>query len=64
MIGCLPPCGDVQEQRRLFREVMAAQPLPLDLTVIAAALGSVPTAEITIAGVGPRHVVLYFHGGV
>jgi acetyl esterase/lipase len=32
--------------------------------VTATALGSVPTAEITIAGVEPRHVVLYFHGGV
>jgi monoterpene epsilon-lactone hydrolase len=56
--------GDVQEQRRLFQEMMAAQPLPPDVIVTAAALGSVPTAEITIAGVEPRHVVLYFHGGV
>ncbi|HXJ63619.1 MAG TPA: alpha/beta hydrolase [Actinomycetota bacterium] len=30
----------------------------------AAALGGVPTAEITVDGVEPRHVVLYFHGGV
>jgi epsilon-lactone hydrolase len=27
-------------------------------------LGGVPTAEITVDGVEPRHVVLYFHGGV
>jgi epsilon-lactone hydrolase len=32
--------------------------------VTAAALGAVPTAEITVDGVEPRHVVLYFHGGV
>jgi acetyl esterase/lipase len=32
--------------------------------VTAAALGGVPTAEITVDGVVPRHVVLYFHGGV
>jgi epsilon-lactone hydrolase len=32
--------------------------------VTAAALGGVPTAEITVDGVEPRHVVLYFHGGV
>src|SRR6185369_4787297 len=39
-------------------------PLPADVTVTAAALGGVPTAEITVDGIEPRHVVLYFHGGV
>src|SRR5437588_7321146 len=56
--------GDVREQRRLFHDMMTAQPLPDDLTVTIAALGSVPTAEITVAGVEARNVVLYFHGGV
>jgi epsilon-lactone hydrolase len=55
---------DVSEQRRLLRELASAQPLPADVTVTAAALGGVPTAEITIDGIEPRHVVLYFHGGV
>jgi len=32
--------------------------------VTASALGGVPTAEITVDGIEPRHVVLYFHGGV
>jgi len=32
--------------------------------VTAGVLGDVPTAEITVDGVEPRHVVLYFHGGV
>ena len=27
-------------------------------------MGGVPTAEITVDGIEPRHVVLYFHGGV
>ena len=59
------PAGlDIGEQRRLLREVTAAQPLPADVTVTAAALGSVPTAEITIGGTESRQVVLYFHGGV
>ncbi|GAA1650550.1 alpha/beta hydrolase [Kribbella alba] len=59
------PVGiDVIEQRRLLRELISAQPLPADVTVTAAALGGVPTAEITIDGIEPRHVVLYFHGGV
>jgi epsilon-lactone hydrolase len=56
--------SDVNEQRRLLRELLSAQPLPADVTVTAAALGGVPTAEITVDGVEPRHVVLYFHGGV
>ena len=47
-----------------LRELLSAQPLPADVTVTAAALGGVPTAEITVDGIEPRHVVLYFHGGV
>ena len=59
------PAGmDVSEQRRRLRELTSAQPLPAGVTVTAAALGGVPTAEITIDGIEPRHVVLYFHGGV
>jgi acetyl esterase/lipase len=59
------PAGiGVSEQRRLLRELASAQPLPADVSVTAAALGGVPTAEITIDRVEPRHVVLYFHGGV
>jgi acetyl esterase/lipase len=59
------PVGiDINEQRRLLRELTSAQPLAADVTVTAAALGGVPTAEITIDGIEPRHVVLYFHGGV
>jgi epsilon-lactone hydrolase len=54
----------VSEQRQQLRELASAQPLPADLTVTAGTLGGVPTAEITVDGVEPRHVVLYFHGGV
>jgi monoterpene epsilon-lactone hydrolase len=62
--SAFPPDSDVSEQRRLLRELLSAVPLPADVTVTAAALGGVPTAEITVDGVEPRHVVLYFHGGV
>jgi acetyl esterase/lipase len=54
----------VSELRRLLAEQASAQPLPAGVTVTAAALGGIPTAEITIDGIAPRHVVLYFHGGV
>ncbi len=62
--SAFPADIDVSEQRRLLRELTSAQPLPADVTVTAAALGAVPTAEITIDGVEERHVVLYFHSGV
>ena len=59
-----PADSDVNEQRRRLRELASAQPLPADVTVTAAALGGVPTAEVTVAGIEPRHVFLYFHAGV
>jgi monoterpene epsilon-lactone hydrolase len=62
--NAFPFDSDVSEQRRLLKELASTQPLPIDVTVTAAALGGVPTAEITIDGIEPRHVVLYFHGGV
>jgi epsilon-lactone hydrolase len=62
--GAFPVGGDVNEQRRALRELLSAQPLPADVTVTAAELGGVPTAVVTVDGIEPRHVVLYFHGGV
>jgi epsilon-lactone hydrolase len=62
--SAFPAGSDAIEQRRLLRELLSAQPLPADVTVTAAALGGVPVAEITVDAVVPRHVVLYFHGGV
>jgi monoterpene epsilon-lactone hydrolase len=62
--SAFPVDTDVSEQRRLLRELTSAQPLPADVTVTTAALGGVPTAELTVDGIEPRHVVLYFHGGV
>jgi len=60
--SAFPAHSDVNEQRRLLRELLSAQPLPAEVTVTAAELGGVPTAEITVDGIEPRHVVLYFHG--
>jgi acetyl esterase/lipase len=62
--SAFPADSDVIEQRRLLGELLSAQPLPADVTVTTAALNGVPTAEITVDDVEPRHVVLYFHGGV
>src|ERR1700745_3724750 len=62
--SAFPAESSVDEQRHLLRDGVSGQPLPADVTVTAATLGGVPTAEITIDGVEARHVVLYFHGGV
>src|SRR5947199_8729360 len=62
--AAFPATADVNEQRRQLKALLSAQPLPAGVTVTAGALGGVPTAEITIDGIEPRHVVLYFHGGV
>jgi acetyl esterase/lipase len=62
--AAFPVDSTVDEQRRQLRQAIEAQPLPPDVTVTASELGGVPTAEITIDGTEPRHVVLYFHGGV
>ena len=62
--GAFPADSDVSEQRRRTQEFASAQPLPAGVTVTAGALGGVPTAEITVDGIEPRNVVLYFHGGV
>jgi len=62
--SAFPVGSTAQEQRQLLRAALSAQPLSADLTVTAGTLGGVPTAEITIAGIEPRHLVLYFHGGV
>jgi epsilon-lactone hydrolase len=62
--SAFPVDSDVDEQRRLLRELASAQPLPAEVTVTEAALGDIRTAEISVDGVEPRHVVLYFYGGV
>ena len=62
--SAFPAGSDVSEQRRLLAELLSAQPLPAEVIVTAAELGGVPAAEITVDGIEPRHVVLYFHGGV
>ena len=62
--SALPVDSGVSEQRRLLQGLASAQPLPADVTVTAAELGGVPTAEITIDAIAAVNVVLYFHGGV
>jgi monoterpene epsilon-lactone hydrolase len=60
----VPVGSSVSGQRRPLKGLADAQPLPADVTVTAAELGGVPTAEITVDGIAAVNVVLYFHGGV
>src|SRR6266702_2533742 len=47
--SAFPAGSDVGEQRRLLRELTAAQPLPAGVTVTAAELGGVPAADDALA---------------
>jgi epsilon-lactone hydrolase len=62
--GAFPVGSSISEQRQRMRDLAAGRPLPPGVTVTAAELGGVPAAEITIDGIEPRGIVLYFHGGV
>ena len=61
--SAFPVDSDVHEQRRRLHDLLSA-PLPDGVRVTEGSLGPVRTAEITVDGVEPRNVVLYFHGGV
>ena len=62
--GDLDLGGDVEEQRRIFADMMSAIPLPDDVHTHEGTLGGVPVVTITIDGIPtPRGTILYFHGG-
>lgn len=61
--GPLDLGGEVEEQRRLFADMLSATPLPEDVHTEHAALGDVPVVTITVDGAAPTGTILYFHGG-
>ena len=61
--GPLDIGGDVVEQRVVFEQLMAAQPLPDGVRTERTALGGVPAVDVTFAGRAARDVVFYLHGG-
>ena len=61
--GALDLGGEVEEQRRLFADMLTAKPLPDDVHVEDGALGEVPIVTITVDGTTPMGTILYFHGG-
>jgi epsilon-lactone hydrolase len=55
--------GDVSEQRIIFEEMMAANPIPVDVETSAASIGAISVVIVDVAGAGAEDVILYFHGG-
>jgi monoterpene epsilon-lactone hydrolase len=55
--------GDVAEQRVIFEEMMAAIPVPADVTTSSGSLGAIPVVNVEVAGADPERVIFYLHGG-
>ncbi|HEY1565931.1 MAG TPA: alpha/beta hydrolase fold domain-containing protein, partial [Solirubrobacteraceae bacterium] len=55
--------GDVAEQRAIFEEMMAAIPVPADVTTAPGRLGGIPVINVEIAGADSERVIFYLHGG-
>jgi monoterpene epsilon-lactone hydrolase len=55
--------GEVDEQRRLFADLLSAIPLPGDVRTEEGVLGDVRVVTITVDGTTPTGTMLYFHGG-
>lgn len=55
--------GEVAEQRVIFEEMMAAVPVPADVTTSSGRLGGIPVVNVEVAGADPGRVIFYLHGG-
>ncbi|HWG27204.1 alpha/beta hydrolase [Actinospica sp.] len=55
--------GEITEQRGIFHEMIAAAPLPEDVSAKQGELGGVPVVTVETPGLDPSVAVLYFHGG-
>jgi epsilon-lactone hydrolase len=55
--------GDVAEQRVIFEQMMAAIPVPADVTTSSGSLGGIPVVNIEASDAEPEWVIFYLHGG-
>ena len=55
--------GEVAEQRIIFEEMMAAIPVPADVTTSSGSLGGIPVVNVETAGADHAKVIFYLHGG-
>jgi epsilon-lactone hydrolase len=61
--GPLDLGGEVQEQRAVFAEMMAAVPVPDDVTTPPGNLGGIPVIHVQVPGGDSAEVIFYLHGG-
>jgi acetyl esterase/lipase len=61
--GPLDVGGEIAEQRAIFHEMIAAVPLPEDVSAKQGELGGVPVVTVQTPDIDPSAVILYFHGG-
>ncbi|MGH3417534.1 MAG: alpha/beta hydrolase [Actinocrinis sp.] len=55
--------GEVVEQRERFRDMVAANPVPADVTVEPLSLGGLPALAVQSREGAANGTILYFHGG-
>jgi epsilon-lactone hydrolase len=55
--------GNVAEQRVIFDEMMAAIPIPADVTTSSGSLGGIPVVNVEVARADHAGVIFYLHGG-
>ena len=61
--GPLDLGGDVAEQRVIFEEMMAAIPVPADVTTSSGSLGGIGVINVETEGADPTRIIFYLHGG-
>jgi len=55
--------GEVAEQRVIFEELMAAIPVPGDVTTSSGSLGGIGVVNVEAAGADHARVIFYLHRG-
>jgi monoterpene epsilon-lactone hydrolase len=55
--------GDVNEQRPIFEDMMAAVPVPADVASSITSSGGIPGVDVEVDGIDAGKVILYLHGG-
>ena len=55
--GPLDLGGDVAEQRVIFEEMMAAIPVPAEVTTSSESLGGIPVINVEAVGADPTRII-------
>jgi monoterpene epsilon-lactone hydrolase len=55
--------GDIKKQRLIFDKMMAAVPVPTDVSSSPTSLGGIPVVDVEVDGIDAEKVIPYLHGG-